>query len=50
MIYAYSQQADELAVADYPLEDNLILVARAASPTGEDWTPKVQLLAALLAS
>lgn len=48
MMHAYYQQAAELAVADPPLEDNLVMVARSASPESEGWAPGVQRLISLL--
>jgi len=48
MMYAYYQQAAELAVAHHPLEDNLVLVARSARPASGGWTHQVQRLISLL--
>ena len=44
MIYGYYQQATELAVSHYPLQENLELVVKSVISESDDWAPEVQRL------
>ena len=50
MIYVYYQQATELAVSHYPLQENLELVVKSVISESDDWAPEVQRLIASLSA
>ena len=50
MIYVYYQQATELAVSHYPLQENLELVVKSVTSESDDWAPEVQRLIASLSA
>jgi len=48
LMYTFSQQAETLPQAEWPLAENLALVARFTRPDTADWVPAITDLASLL--